>query len=87
MSIVQQGSILLSVRKIEVGFQKMSTLIGETGQEDGITPVIINSAYLYQKDASCYWFGVTGASGLVQNHSFSKASEAHKAGSAAVGVE
>ena len=42
---------------------------------------------IYQKDASCYWFGVTGASGLVQNHSLSKATETCKAGSAAVVVE
>ena len=89
MSTAQQGSIPFSVGQIEGGFQQLSTLMGAAGQEDGLASVVINSARLYQKDASRYRFGVTGAShgGSVQNRSLSKATEARKAGSAAVIAE
>ena len=84
---MQQGSILLSVGKIEGGFQQLSTLMGAAGQEDGLPSVVINSAHLCKKDASHYQFGVTGASGLVQNHSLSKVTETLKAGLAVVVAE
>ena len=63
--------------------------MGAAGQEDGLASVVINSTHLYQKDASRYQFGVTGAGqgGSVQNCSLSKATEARKAGSAAVIAE
>lgn len=90
MLTARKGQIPFSVGQIEGGFEQLSKLINTAaGREEdpGLASAVINTARHHQKDATRYRYGVSGFGTLAQNPSLKRASEARKAGSAAVVAE